>query len=97
VTARSQFKQVYEQFRIVLRALRSPDVPWYSKLVCGCAVLYIASPIQLIPNIIPVIGQTDDVLVIGLSIKLLKRSAPSLFPDNSPKIEEGQKVLVAGC
>jgi len=41
------------------------------------AVLYVASPIQFIPNFIPVIGQMDDVAVIALSIKLLKRFVPA--------------------
>lgn len=89
--ARAQSKRLYEQFRIVLRALRHPDVPWYSKVACGCAVLYVASPIQLIPNFIPIIGQMDDVLVIGMSIKLLKRSAPSMFLDDSPRVERCMK------
>jgi uncharacterized membrane protein YkvA (DUF1232 family) len=72
---------LYKQFRILTRALIHPGVPWYAKLVCGCAVLYVASPIQLIPNFIPVIGQLDDVLVIGLSIKFLKRFAPQAVLD----------------
>jgi uncharacterized membrane protein YkvA (DUF1232 family) len=65
---------LFTEYRIMLRALVHPGVPWYTKLVCGCCVLYVASPIQLIPNFIPVIGQLDDVLFIGLSIRLLKRS-----------------------
>ena len=44
-------------------------------------MLYVASPIQLIPNFIPIIGQLDDVLVIGLSIKFLKRSVPPTVLD----------------
>jgi uncharacterized membrane protein YkvA (DUF1232 family) len=73
--------QLYKQFRILTRALIHPGVPWYAKLVCGCAVLYLASPIQLIPNFIPVIGQMDDVLVIGLSIRFLKRSVAQTVLD----------------
>jgi uncharacterized membrane protein YkvA (DUF1232 family) len=72
---------LYQQFRILTRALVHPGVPWYAKLICGCAVLYIASPIQLIPNFIPIIGQLDDVLVIGLSIRFLKRSVPPTVLD----------------
>jgi len=68
--------QLWEQFRTLRRALVHPGVPWYAKAVCGCAVAYVASPIQLIPNFIPVIGQLDDVVVIGLSIKFLKRCVP---------------------
>jgi uncharacterized membrane protein YkvA (DUF1232 family) len=75
-TLRTRAGQLYKQFRTLTRALVHPGVPLYVKLVCGCAVLYVVSPIQLIPNFIPIIGQLDDVLVIGLSIRLLKRSVP---------------------
>jgi uncharacterized membrane protein YkvA (DUF1232 family) len=68
---------LFGQYRIMLRALVHPGVPWYAKLVCGCAALYVASPIQLIPNFIPIIGQMDDVLVIALSMKFLKRFIPA--------------------
>jgi uncharacterized membrane protein YkvA (DUF1232 family) len=66
-------KGFFQQFRVIRRALRHPQVPWYAKLVAGCAVLYVLSPIQLIPNFIPIIGQSDDVLVVGLAIKFLKK------------------------
>ncbi len=73
--------ELLRQYRIMLRALRHPGVPWYAKLACGCAALYVVSPIQLIPNFIPIIGQLDDVLVIGLSIRLLKQSVPPAVLD----------------
>src|SRR5271168_3492416 len=78
---KARANQLFKQFRILTRALVHPAVPWYAKVVCGCSVLYVASPIQLIPNFIPVIGQLDDVLVIGLSIRLLKRSVPPIVLD----------------
>jgi uncharacterized membrane protein YkvA (DUF1232 family) len=73
---KARIGQLFAQVRTILRAMAHPQVPWYVKLFCGAAVLYVASPIQLIPNFIPIIGQMDDVLVIGLSIKLLKRFVP---------------------
>jgi uncharacterized membrane protein YkvA (DUF1232 family) len=81
-TLKTRAGQLYKQFRILTRALVHPGVPSYAKLVCGCAVLYVVSPIQLIPNFIPIIGQLDDVLVIGLSIRLLKRSVPPTVLDD---------------
>ncbi|MGC1870841.1 MAG: YkvA family protein [Acidobacteriaceae bacterium] len=90
--------QLWKQFRTLRRALVHPGVPWYAKAVCGCAVAYVASPIQLIPNFIPVIGQLDDVLVIGLSLRFLKRCcSASVLQDcqkdatgpAAPKIESG--------
>jgi uncharacterized membrane protein YkvA (DUF1232 family) len=80
-TLKTRARQLFKQCRIILRALVHPAVPWYAKLVCGCAVLYVASPIQLIPNFIPIIGQLDDVLVVGLSMRFLKRSVPPAVLD----------------
>jgi uncharacterized membrane protein YkvA (DUF1232 family) len=81
ITVKNRAGELFRQYRIMLRALGHPGVPWYAKLVCGCAALYVISPIQIIPNFIPIIGQLDDVLVIGLSIKLLKRSVPPIVLD----------------
>jgi uncharacterized membrane protein YkvA (DUF1232 family) len=75
-------RQFFQQFRIIRRALRHPQVPLYAKLVAGCAVLYVFSPIQLIPNFIPVIGQMDDVLVVSLGMKFLRRCVPQNILDD---------------
>jgi uncharacterized membrane protein YkvA (DUF1232 family) len=75
-TLKASARRFLAQFRIIRRALRHPQVPWYAKVVAGCAVLYVFSPIQLIPNFIPIIGQTDDVLVVSLGIKFLRKCAP---------------------
>ena len=73
---KNQIGRFFKQFRVLRRALKHPQVPWYAKAGVGCAVLYVLSPIQIIPNFIPVIGQMDDVLAITLAIKLLRRSVP---------------------
>jgi uncharacterized membrane protein YkvA (DUF1232 family) len=73
-TVRTSARALFIQFRTLLRALVHPGVPWYAKFVCACAALYVVSPIQLIPNFIPIIGQLDDVLVVGVSLRFLKRS-----------------------
>jgi uncharacterized membrane protein YkvA (DUF1232 family) len=73
---KSRIKRLFEDFRVIRRALSHPQVPWYAKVVAGCAVVYVFSPIQLIPNFIPVIGQMDDVLVVSLGIKFLRGCVP---------------------
>jgi uncharacterized membrane protein YkvA (DUF1232 family) len=78
---KTSIKGVFKQFRIIRRALVHPDVPWHAKAVAGCAVLYVFSPIQIIPNFIPVIGQMDDVLVVTLGIKYLRRYVPQSVLD----------------
>lgn len=94
-TVKTRAGQLWKQFRVLPRALVHPRVPWYAKAVCGCAVLYISSPIQLIPNFIPVIGQMDDVAVIVLSIKLLKRSVPPEVMEECQKDTAASRDSVA--
>lgn len=81
ITVKARTRQLLNEFNLILRALRHPGVPWFPKLICGCAVLYVVSPIQLIPNFIPILGQLDDVLVVGLAIRVLKKYAPQTFLD----------------
>jgi uncharacterized membrane protein YkvA (DUF1232 family) len=78
---KTSIKGVFKQFRIIRRALIHPQVPWHAKAVAGCAFLYVCSPIQIIPNFIPVIGQMDDVLVVTLGIKYLRRYVPQSVLD----------------
>ncbi len=73
---KSSIRQVFKQFKIMRRAVMHPQVPWHAKLVAGCAVLYVVSPIQIIPNFIPIIGQMDDVLVLTLGVRYLRRCVP---------------------
>ena len=75
-TLKKRARKLLDGFRTILRALVHPQVPWHAKLICGCAVLYVVSPIQLIPNFIPILGQMDDVVVVGLALRVLKRYAP---------------------
>lgn len=65
--------------------MKHPQVPWYAKVVAGCAVLYVFSPIQIIPNFIPIIGQSDDVLVVSLGIRFLRRCVPQNVLDDCEK------------
>jgi uncharacterized membrane protein YkvA (DUF1232 family) len=50
---------------------------WYARLVAACAAGYVLSPIQLIPNFIPVIGTLDDFVVLFVAVKLLRRVTPA--------------------
>ena len=83
---KTTIKRFLQQFRIIRRTLRHPQVPWYAKLVAGCGILYVVSPIQIIPNFIPIIGQMDDVLVVSLAIRIIKRCVtPSVLEDCQDK------------
>jgi uncharacterized membrane protein YkvA (DUF1232 family) len=56
---------------------KHPRTRWYARLVAACAAGYVFSPIQLIPNFIPVIGSLDDVLVLFVGAKVLKIITPT--------------------
>jgi uncharacterized membrane protein YkvA (DUF1232 family) len=60
-------------------ALRHPLAPGWLKLGTGLIVLYVLSPIDLIPDFIPVIGFLDDLVLVPLAIRfLLKRLPPEI-------------------
>jgi uncharacterized membrane protein YkvA (DUF1232 family) len=55
---------------------KHPRTPWYARLVAACAAGYVFSPIQLIPNFIPVIGSLDDILVLFVGSRVLQKITP---------------------
>ena len=57
-------------------ACRDPRVPWYTKALAGCVVAYAFSPIDLIPDPIPVIGHLDDLVLIPLGVLAVRRMIP---------------------
>ena len=54
-----------------------PRVPWYVKALAGFAVAYAFSPIDLIPDFIPVLGYPNDLILIPLGIMLVIRLVPA--------------------
>lgn len=55
---------------------RHPRTPWFAKLLAGVVVAYAFSPIDLIPDFIPVLGYLDDVILVPLGIALAVRLVP---------------------
>ena len=62
---------------VLYLAARDPRVPWYAKAVAGAVVAYAFSPIDLIPDFIPVLGYLDDLILAPLGIALAIRLIPS--------------------
>jgi uncharacterized membrane protein YkvA (DUF1232 family) len=65
-----------ETFTLYL-AYRHPLVPWYAKALALLIVGYALSPIDLIPDFIPVLGYVDDLILIPLGIMLVIRMIPA--------------------
>ena len=64
-----------ETFALYLAA-RDPRTPWYAKLLVAGIVAYAFSPIDLIPDFVPVLGYLDDLILIPLGITLAIKLVP---------------------
>ena len=58
-------------------ACRDPRTPWYGRALAACVVGYAFSPIDLIPDFIPVLGYLDDLILIPMGIALVLKVIPS--------------------
>jgi uncharacterized membrane protein YkvA (DUF1232 family) len=66
-----------EQLAVYRRALQDARTPWAAKVLLGAAIAYVLSPIDLIPDFIPVLGHLDDLLVVPLLVWLALRLIPA--------------------
>ena len=57
-------------------AARDPRTPWYAKAVAGVVAAYVLSPLDLIPDFVPVLGYLDDLVIVPLGIMLAARLVP---------------------
>jgi uncharacterized membrane protein YkvA (DUF1232 family) len=57
-------------------ACKDPRVPWYARLFAACVVGYAFSPIDLIPDFIPILGYLDDLILVPLGLALALRMIP---------------------
>lgn len=66
----------HETYALYL-AGRDPRTPWYAKLLALAIAAYAASPIDLIPDFIPVLGYLDDLVLVPAGISLVLRLIPA--------------------
>jgi len=77
------------------RLARDPAVPRRRKLIFAGLGAYLASPIDLVPDFVPVAGHLDDVVVVGLALRWLLRGAgPDLVGRHWPGPEESLAALL---
>ncbi|NQW79877.1 MAG: DUF1232 domain-containing protein [Polaromonas sp.] len=62
-------------------AARDPRTPWYAKVAAASVAAYALSPIDLIPDFIPVIGYLDDLIIVPLGIFFCIKMIPSDLMD----------------
>ena len=72
-----QARKLKKETYAIYLACKDPRVPWYAKLLAGCIVAYAFSPIDLIPDFIPIIGYLDDLIIVPLLIWLALKMIPA--------------------
>lgn len=73
---RERARQLKQETYALYLAYRSPLVPWYAKAFIALVVAYAFSPIDLIPDFIPVLGYLDDLVLIPAGVALAVRMIP---------------------
>ena len=68
---------LFTELRLAWRLMREPRVPALAKAVPVLAILYVASPIDIIPDVLPVIGQIDDIGSLVLAVKAFLKMCPA--------------------
>lgn len=88
--ARALKREVYALYL----AVRDPRCPWYARLFAGCVVAYAFSPIDVIPDFIPVLGYLDDLILVPLGVAVAIRLIPPRVLAESRA--EAARVMAAG-
>ena len=69
-------KDVKRDVLALYLAARDPRVPWYAKALAALVAAYALSPIDIIPDFIPVLGYLDDLILLPLGIAAVVRLIP---------------------
>ncbi|PAT01268.1 hypothetical protein CI105_07365 [Candidatus Izimaplasma bacterium ZiA1] len=76
MTFKSRVKNLQNKVTQVYIALISKTTPWYAKVVASIVIIYALSPIDLIPDFIPVLGLLDDLIILPLLIYIVIKLIP---------------------
>ena len=74
---RNWARALKRQTLVVWFAARDPGTPWFPRVLALAVAAYALSPIDLIPDFIPVLGYLDDVILVPLGVWLVLRMVPA--------------------
>lgn len=85
-------RKLKQELFVLFLSYKDPRTPWYAKVVAICVVAYAFSPIDLIPDFIPVLGYLDDLIIVPTGISLALKLIPShIIEDNRENAEDMKK------
>lgn len=73
---RDKARELKREVYTLYFAVRDPRVPWHTKVLAACVVGYAFSPIDLIPDFIPVLGYLDDLVLVPLGVMAVRAMIP---------------------
>ena len=82
---KEKIKQIHINVATLFIAMRNKETPWYAKLAAGLAVAYALSPVDLVPDFIPVIGYLDDLIILPILIAIAIKLTPEHILEGSKK------------
>lgn len=104
---RAEARRLRREVYALYLACRDPRVPWYAKAVAAGVVAYAFSPIDLIPDFIPVLGYLDELVLLPLGVLAVRAMIPepvmtecrtqadAAFRDGQPVSRVGAVIIVA--
>lgn len=82
------------KFRLAVDLARDGRIPLRVRLIPPALILYLAMPIDLIPDFIPVLGQLDDMIIVFVGVRLLLRFAPrEVVEGHIAQFEQPSEIL----
>lgn len=85
---RERVRRLRRETYVYYRAARDPRTPWLARAIALATVAYALSPLDLIPDVIPVLGYLDDLLIVPIGLLLARRLIP-------PEVIEAHRDAVA--
>jgi uncharacterized membrane protein YkvA (DUF1232 family) len=69
-------KQLKNEVYVLYQALKDPRTPWYAKALITLIAAYVLSPVDLIPDFIPVLGYLDDIVLVTVVVLMVRKMIP---------------------
>ena len=87
------FGQMMKTGRLALRLARDSRVPMTAKLVLGATLLYLVSPIDVVPDWLPIAGQADDIAILVAGLNMFIKACPRrLVDEHSGKVTRDEPL-----
>jgi uncharacterized membrane protein YkvA (DUF1232 family) len=87
-------KTLKRQTYVLYLAYKDPRTPWYARVFTACVVAYAFSPIDLIPDFVPVLGYLDDLILVPLGVAIAIKLIPANVLNDCQ--QEAQRLIEQG-